>query len=140
MRIRRQALTLFVLLFLLSACAKNVTPRVTGLTPTRQQTFFAHYKGSLDFANFTYSTPFRAIGDAQRAGIISAADVEELNVIGRVMQTAGQKATAALADYLKATDPGATEEAQVQAALAAIEKAVADIVEAVTKKGVKINP
>ena len=132
---RRTALT--VLFLVAFACApRPVKPRVTGPVPTQQQTFFAHYKTSLDLANLTYETTFRTIGDAARAGIIKPADVEELNVIGQVVQAAGQKATDALADYLKITDPGATDEARVQAALSAIEKAVADVVMLANKKGV----
>jgi hypothetical protein len=137
--VRRQTKYIaLVALLAVCACAKNIQPRVTGPTPTRQQTFFAHYKTSLDLANFTYETTFRAIGDAARAGLLKPADVEELNVIGRIVQAAGQKATAALADYLKVTDPGASDEAKVQAALSAIEKAVADVVAAAKGKGVKL--
>ena len=134
---RQTKYTGLIVLLALCACAKNVQPRVTGPTPTKQQTFFSHYKTSLDLAKFTYDTTFRAIGDAARAGVLKPADVEELNVIGLVVQAAGQKATTVLADYLKVTDPGASDEAKVQAALAAIENAVADVVGLATKKGVK---
>ena len=136
MRRQTQYLALIGLLAV-CACAKNVQPRVTGPTPTKQQTFFAHYKQSLDLANFNYTVVFKMIGDAQRSGIINSADVKDLNAIGRIIQTSGQEATDVLALYLKLTDPGISEESKVQKAIAAVEKAVADIIALSITKGLK---
>ena len=101
---RRMAIPFLVLILTLQGCAvqRSKAPQIDAKTA-----FALNLESQVTQANKDYTTFFTDVGNSQRAGLLTASDVAELNKIGHHLKSTIEEADRLTKVYATSYDQGA---------------------------------